>query len=81
MSFYCYILILSLIQVLVILLCDYFFSVLYLLYLYFNLFQLDAKAFCKNHLYGVFEHSCVAAVCENKQPIVVKIHSFFKIPM
>ncbi len=29
---------------------------------------------CKNHLYKVFEHSCVAAVCENNQPIMVKIH-------
>ncbi len=29
---------------------------------------------CKNHLYKVFEHSCVAAVCENNQPIMVKIN-------
>ncbi len=29
---------------------------------------------CKNHFYKVFEHSCVAAVCENNQPIMVKIH-------
>ncbi len=27
---------------------------------------------CKNHFYKVFEHSCVAAVCENNQP--VKLH-------
>ncbi len=29
---------------------------------------------CKNHFYKVFEHSCVAAVCENNQPIMLKIH-------
>ncbi len=29
---------------------------------------------CKNHFYKVFEHSCVAAVCENNQPVMVKIH-------
>ncbi len=29
---------------------------------------------CKNHFYKVFEHSCVAAVCEKIQPIMVKIH-------
>ncbi len=29
---------------------------------------------CKNHFYKVFEHSCVAAVCENNQAIMVKIH-------
>ncbi len=29
---------------------------------------------CKNHFYKLFEHSCVAAVCENNQPIMVKIH-------
>ncbi len=28
----------------------------------------------KNHFYKVFEHSCVAAMCENNQPIMVKIH-------
>ncbi len=27
---------------------------------------------CKNHFYKVFEHSCVAAECENNQPINVK---------
>ncbi len=32
---------------------------------------------CKNHFYKVFEHSCVAAVCENNQPIMVKIHQLF----
>ncbi len=25
-------------------------------------------------IYKVFEHSCVAAVCENNQPIMLKIH-------
>ncbi len=29
---------------------------------------------CKNHFYKLFEHSCVAAVCENNQPIMLKIH-------
>ncbi len=29
---------------------------------------------CKNNFYKVFEHSCVAAVCENNQPIMLKIH-------
>ncbi len=29
---------------------------------------------CKIHFYKVFEHSCVAAVCENIQPIMLKIH-------
>ncbi len=29
---------------------------------------------CKNHFYKVFEHSCVAAVCENNQPIMLKIN-------
>ncbi len=29
---------------------------------------------CKNHFYKVFENSCVAAVCENNQPIMLKIH-------
>ncbi len=28
----------------------------------------------KNHFYKLFEHSCVAAVCENNQPIMLKIH-------
>ncbi len=28
---------------------------------------------CKNHFYKLFEHSCVAAVCENNQPIMLKI--------
>ncbi len=34
---------------------------------------------CKNHFYKVFEHSCVAVVCENNQSIMVKksTHSFF----
>ncbi len=29
---------------------------------------------CKNHFYKVFEHSCVASVCENNQPVMVKFH-------
>ncbi len=29
---------------------------------------------CKIHFYKVFEHSCVAAVYENHQPIMLKIH-------
>ncbi len=29
---------------------------------------------CKNHFYKVFEHSCVASVCENNKPVMVKIH-------
>ncbi len=29
---------------------------------------------CKNHFYEVFEHSCVASVCENNQAVMVKIH-------
>ncbi len=29
---------------------------------------------CKKHIYKVFEHSCVATVCENNQPLTVKIH-------
>ncbi len=29
---------------------------------------------CKNHVYKVFEHSCVASVCEKNQPVMVKIH-------
>ncbi len=36
---------------------------------------------CKNHFYKLFEHSCVATVCENNQPIMVKnppTHSFIK---
>ncbi len=28
----------------------------------------------KNHFHKVFEHSYVAAVCENNQPIMLKIH-------
>ncbi len=28
----------------------------------------------KNHFYKVSEHSCVAAVCENNQPIMLRIH-------
>ncbi len=34
----------------------------------------------KNHFYKVFQHSCVAAVSENNQPIVLKIHQliFYK---
>ncbi len=37
---------------------------------------------CKNQFYVAFEHSCVAAVCENNQPIMVKIypHIFFYNP-
>ncbi len=32
----------------------------------------------KNYFYKVFEHSCVAAVCENNQPIMLKsTNSFF----
>ncbi len=27
---------------------------------------------CKNHFIKVFEHSCVAAMCENNMPIIVK---------
>ncbi len=33
------------------------------------------KLLCKNHVYKVFEHSCVASVCENNQPVMVKIHT------
>ncbi len=33
---------------------------------------------CKNHFIKVFEHSCVAAMCENNMPIIVKsTHKFF----
>ncbi len=32
---------------------------------------------CKNHFYKVFEHSCVASVCKNNQPVMVKIHTLF----
>ncbi len=37
-----------------------------------NVFKGDLL--CKNHFYKVFEHSCVAAVCENNQPIILKVH-------
>ncbi len=41
-----------------------------------NIYDFDFKGdlLCKNHFYKVFEHSCVAAVCENNQPIMLKIH-------
>ncbi len=35
---------------------------------------LKGDLLCKNHFYKVFEHSCVAAVCENNQLIMLKIH-------
>ncbi len=35
---------------------------------------LKGDLLCKNHFYKLFEHSCVAAVCENNQPIMLKIH-------
>ncbi len=31
----------------------------------------------KKHFYKVFEHSCVASVSENNQPIMVKINPLF----
>ncbi len=36
--------------------------------------HLKGTYYAKNHFYKVFEHSCVAAVCENNQPIMLKIH-------
>ncbi len=36
--------------------------------------MLKGDLLCNNPFYKVFEHSCVAAVCENKQPVMVKIH-------
>ncbi len=39
--------------------------------------KLKRHVLCKNHFYRVFEHSCVAAVCENSQPIMVKIQRLF----
>ncbi len=42
---------------------------------------LKGDLLCKNHFYKVFEHSCVAAVCENNQPNNGKNppnHSFIK---
>ncbi len=35
---------------------------------------LKGDLLCKNYSYKLFEHSCVAAVCENNQPIMLKIH-------
>ncbi len=35
---------------------------------------LKGTYYAKNHFYKVFEHSCVAAVCENNQPIMLQIH-------
>ncbi len=32
---------------------------------------------CKNHFYKVFEHSYVAAVCENNQPVMVNPPNHF----
>ncbi len=40
----------------------------------FDILNLKGDLLCKNHFYKLFEHSCVAAVCENNQPIMVKIH-------
>ncbi len=37
-----------------------------------NLFKGDLL--CKKHFYKVFEHSCMDAVCQNNQPIMLKIH-------
>ncbi len=44
-------------------------------------FYIKGDLLCKNHFYKVFEHSCVAAVCENNQPIMLKIlvRSAFKV--
>ncbi len=39
-----------------------------------NHFFFKGDLLCKNHFYKLFEHSCVAAVCENNQPIMLKIH-------
>ncbi len=38
--------------------------------------DLKGDLLCKNNFYKMFEHSCVAAVCENNQPIMGKIHPF-----
>ncbi len=35
---------------------------------------LKGDLLCKKYSYKLFEHSCVAAVCENNQPIMLKIH-------
>ncbi len=34
---------------------------------------LKGDLLCKKSLYKVFDHSCVAAVCENNQPIMLKL--------
>ncbi len=34
---------------------------------------LKGTYYAKNNFYKVFEHSCVASVCENNQPVMVKI--------
>ncbi len=35
---------------------------------------LKVDLLCENHFYKVFEDSCVTAVCDNNQPIMLKIH-------
>ncbi len=44
------------------------------IYFFFQQGCIKGDLLSKNHFYKVFEHSCVAAVCENNQPIMLKIH-------
>ncbi len=37
-------------------------------------FSFKGGLLCKNNFYKVFEHICMAAVYENNQPIMLKIH-------
>ncbi len=48
----------------------------------YSIFQIISHFFkgdllCKKHSYKVFEQSFVASVCENNQPVMVKIHPLF----
>ncbi len=43
---------------------------------YWNLLKGDLL--CNNYFYKLFEHSCVATVCEHNQPIMLKIHTLIK---
>ncbi len=42
-----------------------------------NILYFKGDLLGKYHFYKVFEHSCVAALCENNQPIMLKIHQLF----